>query len=124
MHALLLGQMVLALHLAVIGFNLFGLIAIPLGAVLGWRWVRVLWWRALHLLSLAAVALQAVLGRACFLTDWQDALTGGGAHDPLIMRWVNSVVFWPLPMWVFTAAYVMILAYAAGLWIFVRPCRR
>ena len=117
------GQLVLAVHLAVIGFNLFGLVAIPLGAALGWGWVRILWWRALHLASLAVVALQALLGRACFLTDWQDVLTGGGAHDPLIMRWVNGLIFWPLPMWAFTAAYVAVFAYVVGLWRFVPPRR-
>jgi hypothetical protein len=119
-----LGLLVLAVHLAVIAFNVFGLVAIPLGAALGWGWVRVFWWRALHLASLAVVALQALLGRACFLTDWQDALTGGGARDPLIMRWVNSLIYWPLPAWVFAAAYVAVFAYVLALWWFVRPQRR
>ncbi|HEV2530463.1 DUF2784 family protein [Phenylobacterium sp.] len=118
-----LGQAVLAAHLAVIGFNVFGLVAIPLGGWLGWRWVRVRWWRALHLASLAVVALQAALGRACFLTIWQDDLTGGGHADPLIARWVNSVIYWPLPIWVFTAAYLAVLAYVLGLWWWVRPRR-
>ena len=85
--------------------------------------MRILWLRLLHLASLAVVAVQAVLGRACFLTDWQDALTGGGAEDPLIMRWVNSVVFWPLPPWVFAAGYVAVFAYVAALWWLVPPRR-
>ncbi|HSV04178.1 MAG TPA: DUF2784 domain-containing protein [Phenylobacterium sp.] len=119
------GELVLAAHLVVIAFNLFGLVAIPAGAALGWAWVRIPWWRLLHLASLAVVALQAVLGRACFLTLWQDALTGAGrAEPPLIMRWVNSVIYWPLPMWVFTAAYVAIFAYTAALWRWVPPRRR
>ena len=118
-----LGQLVLAVHLVVIAFNVAGLVAVPLGAALGWRWVRVLWWRLLHLASLAVVALQAMLGRACFLTDWQDALTGGGAADPLIMRWVNSVIYWPLPAWAFTAGYVAVFAYVVALWVFVPPGR-
>lgn len=125
MSAAVLGEMVLAAHLVVIAFNLFGLVAIPLGAALGWSWVRIPWWRLLHLASLAVVALQAVLGRACFLTLWQDALTGAGrAAPPLIMRWVNSVIYWPLPMWVFTAAYLAIFAYTAALWRWVPPQRR
>jgi hypothetical protein len=119
-----LGQLVLAVHLAVIAFNVAGLVVVPLGAALEWGWVRILWLRLLHLGSLAAVALQAILGRACFLTDWQDALTGGGAHDPLIMRFVNSVVFWPLPPWVFAAAYVAVFAYVLALWWLVRPQTR
>src|SRR6185503_15725763 len=101
-----LSQAILALHLAVIAFNVLGLAAIPLGAAMGWRWVRVRWWRLLHLASWAVVAVQAVAGRACFLTIWQDQLTGAGATEPpLIMRWVNRVIYWPLPIWAFAAAY-------------------
>jgi hypothetical protein len=117
----LLGQAILALHLAVIGFNVAGLVVIPLGAWLGWALVRIRWLRLLHLGSLAVVALQALFGRACFLTIWQSDATGGGAADPLIMRWVNSVIFWPLPMWVFTALYVAVFAYVVALWWWVRP---
>lgn len=118
------GAIVLGLHLAVIAFNIFGLVAVPLGAWRGWAWVRVRWWRAVHLAALAVVAIQAMLGRACFLTLWQDGLTGGGAEDPLIMRWVNSVIYWDLPMWAFTAAYLAVFAYVIALWIWVRPLSR
>lgn len=126
MNQVLLGGLVLAAHLAVIGFNLFGLVAIPLGAWRGWSFVRVRWWRLLHLGSLAVVALQALAGRACFLTIWQDEISGSAAGDPLIMRIVNGLIYWPLPIWVFTAAYVAVFAYVLALWRFVppRPSRR
>jgi hypothetical protein len=117
--------LVLAIHLAVILFNLFGLVAIPLGAWRGWRFVHVLWWRALHLLVLAVVALQAVLDRVCLLTTWQGDLlrmAGAAASDaPLIERWVNRLVFWPLPVWVFAVIYVAVCAYAIALWWLVPP---
>lgn len=119
-----LGQLVLAVHIVVIAFNVAGLVLVPVGAALRWRWVRLRWLRLTHLAAMAVVALQAVLGRACFLTDWQGALTGEGAEEPLIMRWVNSVIFWPLPMWAFTVLYVILLAYVVALWWFVRPERR
>jgi hypothetical protein len=119
-----LAQTVLAAHLAIIAFNVFGLVAIPLGAWRGWAWVRVRWWRALHLASMAVVALQAVLGRACFLTLWQDQLTGARAELPLIMRWVNGVIYWPLPIWVFAAAYLAVFAYVVVLWRRVPPSGR
>jgi hypothetical protein len=118
-----LGQLILGLHLGVIAFNVAGLIVIPLGARLGWGFVRIRWLRLLHLASLAVVASQAALGRACFLTVWQAALTGGGGEDPLIMRLVNRVIFWPLPMWVFTAAYLAVFAYVVALWWLVPPER-
>ena len=117
---LLLGQFVLALHLLVIGFNVAGLVLIPLGASLRWRFVRITWLRLLHVASLAVVAVQAVLGEACFLTLWQSDLTGA-AREPLIMRWVNSVIFWPLPMWAFTAVYLTVFAYVLLLWRLIPP---
>lgn len=115
-------QLVLAVHLLVIGFNVFGLVAIPVGAWLGWEFVRIRWWRVLHVVSMAAVALQAIAGRACFLTDWQAMLSGeDAAAEPLIVRWVNAAIYWPIPLWVFTAAYVAVLIYVLALWRLAPP---
>ena len=119
----ILAQAILGAHLLVIAFNVAGLIAIPLGAALGWRWVRVRWWRVLHLASWAVVALQAALGRACFLTIWQDELTGAAAQQPLIERWVDRVIYWPLPIWVFGAIYLVLFAMVVVLWWQVPPWR-
>ena len=118
-----LGQLLLGLHLLVIAFNVLGLVAIPLGAKLGWGWVRIRWWRLLHVGSWVLVAAQAALGRACFLTIWQDDLTGGGAEDPLIMRVVNGLIYWPLPMWAFTALYLVLFALVVAAWWIVPPRR-
>ena len=118
---MLIGGAVLAIHLAIIAFNLFGLVAIPLGAWRGWAFVRVRWWRLLHLASLLVVALQALLGRACFLTLWQDELAAAGASEPLVMRIVNGLIYWPLPMWAFTALYVAVFAYVVALWWWAPP---
>ena len=119
---------VLAVHVAVIAFNIFGLIVIPLGAWRGWAIVRGFGWRAVHLALLFVVALQAVFGRACFLTLWQAALeqTAGqtGSREPLIARWIDSVIFWNLPIWFFAALYVAALVYALALWRWVPPARR
>ena len=106
---------VLAIHLLVIAFNIFGLVVIPLGAWRGWRFVRTPSWRLAHLASMAVVALQAALGRACFLSLLQDRLAGRSDQGPLIMRLINQLVFWPLPAWVFTALYLALFAYVAAL---------
>ena len=113
---LLASDTVLIAHLAVIAFNLFGLVAIPLGGWLNWRFVRVRWWRWLHLASMAVVAVQALAGRACFLTILQDELAGASAaRPPLIMRLVNGMMFWPMPLWAFTVLYVVLLLYVVVL---------
>lgn len=113
--------MVLLAHGAIIGFNIAGLILIPLGAWRGWRWVRGFVWRLLHLLSLTVVAVQALAGRACFLTLWQTQLEGGSQPTPMIAGWINRLIFWPLPLWVFAVAYVLIWVYVLFLWWRVPP---
>lgn len=122
---ILLADGVLAVHAAVILFNVVGLIVIPLGAWRGWQFVRVFWWRAAHLGILLVVAAQAVLGRACFLTLWwSDLLMRAGeiaSSQPLIARLVARAIYWPLPMWAFAALYVVVFAYTLLLWRLVPP---
>jgi hypothetical protein len=98
-------------HVVVIAL---GLVAIPLGAWSGCKFVRVLWWRAMHLGVLGIVALQALLGRACFLTIWEGEFlrrAGEAAlNEPLVQRWVSQAIYWPLPSWFFAILYVAVCA--------------
>ena len=118
---------VLYVHFAVVLFNLFFMVAVPLGAWLGWAIVRNFWWRAAHLLSLFIVAIQAAAGRFCFLTIWQNALGGAGGgvqEEPSIVdRIITRAVFWPLPMWAFVILYAAALFYTIALWWIVPPHR-
>jgi uncharacterized protein DUF2784 len=120
-----LSSAILWLHLCVVAFAVFGLVAIPLGAWAGWGGVRVRWWRALHLGVLGIVAVQAVLGRACFLTIWQSELLRqagrAAADEPLIEGWVRKAIYWPLPLWFFAGLYGAVCLYALLLWRLVPP---
>ena len=96
---MIMADAVLAGHVMIILFNISGLLVVPIGGLFGWRFVRIRWWRMLHVLLLAAVAAQALLGRACILTLWQAALNGAAAAPPpLIARFVNGMIYWPLPV--------------------------
>lgn len=111
----------LGIHVAILTFNLAGLVLIPLGAWRHWRWIHGFWWRLLHLLILAAVAAQALAGRTCFLTLWQSGLAGNGRTQPLIAGWIDRIIYWPLPLWFFAAIYTAVWLYATFLWWRVPP---
>src|SRR5581483_2032082 len=111
----LLAQLVLAVHVAIILFNVAGLVLIPLGGWRGWGFVRIWWWRALHLAVLALVAVQALLARDCFLTLWQSALQE---------RAGETASSGPLPLWFFATLYVAVWLYTLLLWRLVPPRRR
>jgi hypothetical protein len=121
--AMLLAEAVLAVHFLVIAFNVFGLIVIPLGGALRWRFVRVRWWRWLHAASMGVVALQALVGRICFLTILQASLVGGTAKTPLIVGIVDRLIYWSIPFWVFEVVYVALFAYVVALFWLVRADR-
>lgn len=122
---LLAAQVIFWVHIGIIAFNVFGLVVIPLGAWLGWAFIRVLSWRLLHLAALILVALQAVLGRACFLTVWESDLAARAGETtsnlPLIQGWITRLVFWPLPIWLFAVFYLTIAVYVIALWVLVPP---
>ncbi len=119
-----LAAAILALHVAIIAFNVAGLLVIPLGAALGWRLVRVAWLRLLHLALLAIVAGQALAGRACILTIWQNDAAGAPPAQPLIMGWINRLVYWNLPFWVFIVIYSAIFLYVLAMSFLVPFGRR
>ncbi len=115
-----IAEAIFVVHLAIIVFNVAGLIVIPLGAWLDWAIVRIAWLRLLHLALLAIVTAQALAGKACILTIWQSDLLGlGQPAQPMIMRWVERLVYWNLPMWVFAVMYSGVFLYVLALTMFV-----
>jgi hypothetical protein len=116
----LLARIILYLHFAIIAFNVVGLVVIPLGAWRGWRIVRIAWLRLLHLAIMAVVAGQALAGRACFLTIWENELTGNrSALAPLIAHWVDSLIYWNIPIWGFAILYSALFLYLVALTVLV-----
>lgn len=117
-------DVVLLVHVAVIAFNVGGALCIPLGAWRRWRWFRVRWWRALHLVSWLIVTLQALLGVVCPLTIWEDALRGVATEQSLVARTVREWIYWDVPLWLFGTLYSFILALVIALWGWVPPKHR
>lgn len=123
----LLADVVLALHFLYAGFVVFGFAAVGVGAVLGWSWVRNRIFRVAHLIAIAIVGVEAVVGWACPLTELEDALRRGaglgGQEGTFIGRLVSRLLYYDLPVWVFTTAYVALTLLAVALMFWVRPRR-
>ena len=113
----------LALHFLIAGFIVAGLILVWIGALAEWAWVRNPWFRYLHLAAIVFVAAEALLGIACPLTIWEDLLRGGARPESFVGRWVQRLLYYQAPEWVFTALYA---AWAAATLLSLRlvPPRR
>jgi hypothetical protein len=102
----MMADVILVVHFGIAAFVVLGLVAVWIGAALGWAWVRNPWFRYAHLGAIALVAAEAVLGFACPLTVWEDELRGGVQAESFVARWVRALLFYQAPEWAFTAAYV------------------
>jgi len=115
----LLADVVLVVHFAFVLFVVGGLALILVGAVLGWRWVRIRAFRYAHLAAIVFVAAEALVGMTCPLTLWEHVLRRTSPDGPsFVARWVSRLLFYDLPEWVFATAYVVVAsAVAVTLWL-------
>jgi Protein of Unknown function (DUF2784) len=121
----LLADLILILHVAYVAFVVGGLGSIWVGAWRGWRWVRNAAFRLLHLAAIAVVAVEALIGMACPLTeieDWLRPATGPSAG--FVQRWLQALLYWDLPGWAFTLAYLCFAAAVAVTYIAFPPVLR
>ena len=102
----MMADLLVVVHFAIVLFIVGGLLAVWLGAALGWRWVRHPGLRYVHLAAIGFVAAEALVGMACPLTVWEDLLRGGARPDSFVGRWVRRLLYYDAPEWVFTLAYL------------------
>ena len=125
---LLLADVVLVLHFAVVVFVLGGLLAVFVGNMLHWQWVNALLFRATHLLAIGVVVLQAWLGQLCPLTileSWLRRQGGEAAYTAsFIEHWLQRIMFYEAPFWVFTLAYSAFGLLVLAAWYYFPPKRR
>ncbi len=107
-----LADAILLIHALVVAFIVGGALYIWIGAWRDWPGIRTPLFRYVHLGAMLFVAAEAVMGLVCPLTLWEYALRGEQAHTGLVARWVGRLIYYDLPGWVFSAAYV---AFAAAL---------
>lgn len=115
-----LADAVLLLHFGIVLFVVLGLPAILLGNRLGWAWANGFWWRLAHLGAIGVVALQAWLGRYCPLTileSWLRLQAGqAGYRQSFVEHWVQRVMYFEAPLWVFACLYTVFGLLVAWAW--------
>jgi hypothetical protein len=103
-------DLVAAVHAAYVAFVVFGFVAIILGVAMGWRWVRNVYFRALHLAAILPVCVEALMGVSCPLTILEDRLRVLGADKPypgsFVGHLLDKLIFYNFPQWLFTVAYL------------------
>ena len=123
----LLADLIVVIHAGYVGFVVLGAPAILFGAWRGYGWARNFWFRGVHLLMIGVVALEAIFGILCPLTEWEDQLRAAGGQKveegSFIGRWAHELIFVDLSPSVLTACYCLFAAVVIGLFVLIPPRR-
>jgi hypothetical protein len=76
----ILADATVAVHLAYMGYIVFGQLLIMIGWPLRWGWIRNPWFRLSHLAMILIVAVEALMGWRCPLTTWEEQLREAGGQ--------------------------------------------
>lgn len=124
-----LADVVLLLHFGIVVFVIAGLALVVAGNLAGWRWVNAWWFRGAHLAAIAIVVAEAWLGITCPLTtleSWLRAQAGSvpGVTRGFVEHWVQRLLFYEAPAWVFTAGYTLFGLLVVAVWWRFPPGKR
>jgi len=124
---LLAADVLLVGHILFVAFVVSGLALTFVGNVLAWDWVRNPWFRSAHVAAIGIVVLQSWIGIICPLTTWEMALrerAGEAAYTgSFISHWLESLLYFQAPAWVFVVCYTAFAAIVAASWLLVPPRR-
>jgi hypothetical protein len=121
----LAADIVLILHVAFVLFVISSLLLIFIGRFRGWHWVRNFWFRIAHLAAIGLVVMQSWLGVICPLTVVEMGLRARAGEatyrGAFIAHWLESLLYYEAPAWVFALAYTVSGALVVACWFWVRP---
>ena len=124
----LLADLVGLVHAAFVLFVVGGLVLILAGWRLRWRWTEAFAFRIAHLAAIAVVVLQTWLGELCPLTIWENQLRHlarqDGVGTSFISFWLDQLLYWRLPSWVFLAVYTAFAGLVLATFFWYPPKRR
>ena len=112
-------------HALFVLFVVGGQALILAGWGLAWGWTRDRVFRYAHLAAIAYVVFQQWLGRWCPLTIWESELRlkagQQGYEAGFIAHWLDRLLYYSAPGWVFTTVYTAFGLIVAATFVFYPP---
>ena len=121
-------DLALVAHASFVAFVVVGQVLILVGWMRGWRWTRNPAFRLIHLGAIALVVLESWFGVVCPLT-WLEFRLRAAAGSPIaadgfLAYWLQRLIFYDAPSWVFTLVHTVFGAAVAATFVFYPPARR
>lgn len=104
-------DVLVGIHVLYVLFVVVGQIAVLGGGILGWKWIRNMTFRIIHLIAIAIVAVQSAVGVLCPLTIWEYRLremAGQYAEWDISFtgRLLRMFIYYDFPEWAFMVLHI------------------
>jgi hypothetical protein len=121
-----LADLIVIFHFLYVFFAVGGQLVIVIGWFFKWQFIYQATFRIFHLTAVGFVALEAVIGIICPLTEWEynlRQLAGQSVNRDLsfIARLVRMIIFYDFPPWVFTFMHISFGILVILTFVFVPP---
>ncbi len=118
-------DVLVTVHLGIVAFVLFGLLAILLGVCLRWEWVRNFWFRLAHLLTIGIVIFESISGIECPFTVWERNLRVAAGQTvsqaSFVGQLMHNLLFYDASERVFTICYCIFGAAVLAAFLLAPP---
>jgi hypothetical protein len=120
-------EVVMYFHLAYVCVVVFGQLAILVGILRQWQWIRNAWFRWIHFLMVAIVTMESILNINCPLLTLEDHLRSqAGQPDQegaFLARWLDALTL-AMPDWAYTPMYLGVGLMVGATFVLAPPRRR
>lgn len=122
---LLLADAVLVVHICIAAFVVGGLVFVIVGNLKHWSGANNIWFRVAHVAAIGIVVSESWLGYVCPLTTlemWLRSRAGAASYGGgFIEHWLQQLLFYSAPPWVFVAVYTLFALFALVTWWYFPP---
>jgi hypothetical protein len=123
----LLADLMVAVHVAYVGYVVLEQLMIWVGLPLRWSWIRNPWFRWTHLLMMLIVGGEAAIDIECPLTRWErqlrEAAGQAASGESFIGRLLHNLIFVDWPPWVINIMHIVFALLVLGTFL-LAPLRR
>ncbi len=121
MDDLFLADLVGLLHGLFVLFVVGGQCLVLIGWLIHWSWTRARAFRLLHVAAIGFVVLESWFGILCPLTVLEAGLRRTGTEVSFIGYWLDRLLYFQAPQWVFTTLYSLFGCLVALTFFFYPP---
>jgi hypothetical protein len=116
---------VVTIHVGFMLFVVLGQLAILVGILCKWQWIRNFYFRVLHLSAIGFVVAETVCGVTCPLTKWEQQLRTWGGNESysgdFIPNLLHDFLFVEFEPRVFTLTYLLFGGVVLLTFVFAPP---